>query len=177
MKILLLLLVFTSVSGYGQFSGGSGVAQDPYLISSKEDIYALIDSIRTQVYNPRYKYSDKHYRVTKNIRDSVRKPIPNFSGVFDGQGYKITLAINNTGYNGLFARTYGAKIYNVVVDGFIKKDSTIQGHMNWTGGIVGYAQNTEIYNCANFINITSEFTCVGGIVGHLEFSRGKLLIV
>jgi hypothetical protein len=49
-KILFFLLLFfiaKSSSLYSQFSGGSGTESDPYLISSKDDLRELSDSVIT----------------------------------------------------------------------------------------------------------------------------------
>ena len=164
---------------FSQFSGGSGVAGDEYLIGSKDDIYALIDSINAEPENN--KFIDKHYKVIKNIRDSVRKPIPFFSGSWNGNGYKVTLAIKNyqkpTEYGkfghyqndvGLFAYILDAKISNIVVAGYVFSDS---GYMQFIGGIAGFTETTEIYNCINLAKITSDHSCVGGIVGHTGYLK------
>jgi len=175
MKKLLIFLLVANMYVYSQFSGGKGTAGNEYLIGSKEDIYALIDSINAETETK--KYSDKHYKVIKNIRDSVRKCIPFFSGNWNGQGYKVTLALNNyksenNKYNhcGLFSYVQDALLRNIVIDGYIKDDSS---YSQFLGGVVGYAKTTYIYNCVNLAKIIATNPCVAGICGHFEFG-GKI---
>ena len=168
MKYLIVIFLFVLAASplFSQFSGGSGVAGDEYLIGSKDDIYALIDSINAELENN--KFIDKHYKVIKNIRDSVRKPIPGFTGVWNGNGYKITLALDfrrsdphdyRTEDVALFAVIgRNAKIYNVVVDGYVANDWRAAGIVSnaWHDG------NIQLINNINLAKITGD--CAGGVI-------------
>ena len=118
-----------------------------------------------------------------------------FSGTFDGNGHVIkNLNIDKTSnYTGLFGYTSGAKIQNVGLENVNVKGS------DYTGGLVGYSNNTNIYNCyvsgsvqgneytgmlvgyfkSGYIafthtsgNVESSGTSTGGSVG--EFSSGMI---
>ena len=90
-----------------------------------------------------------------------------FAGTFDGQGYTVTLAIDNDVQGtGLFGVVNGATIKNLVVDGSIKASK------KWIGGLGGlsYGNNT-IENIV--VKTAIEFTgsgdaTLGGIFGDME---------
>ena len=90
-----------------------------------------------------------------------------FTGVFDGNGYKITgLKITGPQYSyegvGLFGNTSGAVIKNLTVDG------DVTGYQN-VGILVGYASNTDIINChsSGIVTGSTERYAFGGLVGYL----------
>ena len=92
-----------------------------------------------------------------------------FSGVFNGNGYCIKGSFNignsNSRYQGLFAYTYGAKIWNLGID-----ECTIEGY-DIVGAISAWSKNTEFRNCFVGENVkltgfrTSNASYVGGIAG------------
>ena len=92
-------------------------------------------------------------------------PIDNFRGTFEGNKKSIkNLYMDNdtTANAGLFANVINAKIENVsIVSGKISLDKS-----SCVGSIAGEARNTRIYNCQNYINITSGGS-TGGIIGVL----------
>ena len=156
-KIAMMLVVTSNVL-LGQFSGGAGTQASPYLIKTKADLMNIRDSFAV----------DKHYKLCNNIRDSLREPIPYLeNSVFDGQGYKITLAIkNHREMTGLFAEAFNSTLRNIVVDGYIISDALVS---RFIGGIVGNTENTSVYNCVNLANITTDNACFAGIIGHCEY--------
>lgn len=135
---------------------GEGTARSPYIITNDWELQSMNQDL------------DAHYRLGNNIdaRGTVTwnggrgfTPIGGdgfndtpFTGHFDGNGYGIVgLTIDregtssfNDGYNyyvGLFARTDGAKLYNVVL-----QDHYVLGKQ-YVGSIVGYSNGeTEIRN-------------------------------
>lgn len=64
---------------------GSGTEQDPYLISNAEELLRLREE------------RDAYYRLTDNIQVSTWNGQP-FSGVLDGDGYKITIGKLENGF-------------------------------------------------------------------------------
>ena len=87
-----------------------------------------------------------------------------FQGTFDGGGHQIAnLTISNGGqYGGLFGYTEGAVIKSCNVTG------EVNGY-NYTGGIVGYANNnTHILNCSFQGNVKGDGAERGGIVGYMS---------
>ena len=102
-----------------------------------------------------------------------------FSGIFDGNGYKITgLRINATKapsgvsssrYVGLFAYVTGT-VKNLTVEGSVSSD--FGGSTCYVGGIAAYSTGT-ISNCVNRISVYGEpntrgnyYAYVGGIAGY-----------
>jgi hypothetical protein len=88
-----------------------------------------------------------------------------FSGVFDGQGYKISnLTINMPTVNNvaLFSSTQNAKVYNVQLN-----------NVNIMGGsivasLIGTAQNTEIKNISANGKVIGKSNSIGGLIGLLK---------
>jgi len=189
MKYFIVILLLLAVSPlYSQFSGGDGSPENPFLISSLKDLKEMADSTNTIIPDPEggvkpCKFCSMHYKLTRNIRDSVRFCIAHryqqhgyiFDGVFDGQGYKITLAIADNASNKYFALFSiigkNAIIKNLVVDGYVKTT----GQYDWASGIVSWSQSesAQIINCVNLARIESWGT--SGIAGrHHGLSEGNI---
>ena len=139
---LLFFFVIININLKAQFQG-SGTANDPYQIWTREDMELLADSV-----NYRVNYSKgKHFKVMQDITDSVRKMIGRqldlnwyevndyldntplkttvFEGHFDGGNHKVTvsldLANNSTGGvggAGLYAGQVAlfGTIYNATIE-------------------------------------------------------------
>ena len=132
------------------FSGGSGTADDPYLISTVADLNKLASDV-----NGGNSYGGKHFKLTKDID---MRSVANFAmiglydgdtyywfkGTFDGDGHTISnLTINKTNddcYVGLFGLSKGT-IKNLTL-----KDANIVGYRE-VGGIVGYNFEGTVENC------------------------------
>ena len=76
----LLFVILTSINSFAQippFSGGSGTQADPYLISSKENLEELADSVLYGVMqgNGDNWSNGKYFSLTYSITDTVRRPI------------------------------------------------------------------------------------------------------
>lgn len=155
-------MLFTSL-GYAQFSG-SGTEDDPYQIRTADDLF----DIRTNL--------SAHYVLMNDIdltewiseesQNSGWNPIPNFSGVFNGNGYCIRgLYINkpNTDNVGLFSSINGTiknlKMYLANITGKAKTGCL-------AGSVSGSLENIEIDN----IKLQGESSNVGGITGYLYIS-------
>lgn len=101
------------------------------------------------------------YVLTADI--TISKPYGDydkqFTGVFDGGGHTITLAISGAdNYQGLFGYIgAGSSIRNVKTIGYVNSSG------NMTGAIAGYSKGT-IENCRNAASITGK-QYTGGIVG------------
>ncbi len=144
---------------------GSGVEEDPFHIENWTDL----DRIRN--------HSDYHFLLKNNLTESTEgyeehvvrgtsdhqgwTPIGDFSGTFDGDGYKIEdLYIDREEDNiGLFGRTReSATIRDIGV-----LDAEIVGREN-TGALVGFNWGT-IYRSYSHGDIEGENN-TGGLVGH-----------
>lgn len=177
-----------------EFAGGSGTAEDPYLISTPEHL----DNVRH--------YLAAHFKLINDIKFTDAdfaeggeyyndgagwEPINNFQGTFDGNFNKIeNLFIRRTASNniGLFGSISGTAIIkniglvNVNVSGANNvgaicgkasqgcfQHCIVSGMVcgtNDVGGLVGKtAGKTTISLCRNEANITSQSGVAGGIVG------------
>ncbi|MCL2040266.1 MAG: hypothetical protein FWG85_07545 [Bacteroidetes bacterium] len=158
--LILLTLILATQNANSQFGSGNGTSASPYQITTRQHLEALATNVNGG--NP---YTGIHFKLMNNITDGVRSVIGNsiraFQGVFDGQGYAITLAINRVREDnvGLFGRVFNATIKNVSVNGnVIGRD--------YVGGITGSAPGpySSIVNCINTGNISGN-SFVGGITG------------
>lgn len=105
-------------------------------------------------------------------------PIEDFSGTFDGNGYKISnIRISgDVTYAGFFGTiTSSAKIKNLYLENIdINTDSIYTGGI--TGGIIAKStrfQNYIISNCKVSGNISSTKNYVGGICGYADVAASK----
>ena len=186
MKKTSILILFTLLAlgqtTWAQFSGGTGTAEDPYLISSKADWDALHNKVKNGTL-----YTGKFFKMTADI-GTVTTPIGKtgdgnasgnyFEGTFDGNGHILTVdfAFTRTDNIGAFCRLNNATIKNLHVKGKIEAgDDPICSHY---GGIAGRTSgNTNIVSCRSSVNIDSygatfcvdaddgEYYYYGGFVG------------
>lgn len=166
-----------------KYSGGDGSAQNPYLISTCEDL----DSIEAHPED-----HNKHFLMTNDIDlhdypSAVFNKINYFAGVFDGQNYTlrdfngvirlgtfgqiqspgivknlniINLAMDFGGYySGGLAGLNAGQILNCHVRG------TNLGIERYVGGLVGYNSYTGVVSNCSFEGSVSGDEDVGGLVG------------
>lgn len=194
-----LCLALAGVSAWGQdknytFSGGTGTENDPYLISSVEDLKNMAEAVNQGTASSTY--NEKHYKLTKNLTLTPEdvdswKPIGPvhfaFSGSFDGGGNTIS------GFNASHTITEQDKPFGFF--GTISENATIKnlivcGNINikmgeglWfgvVGGICGHSEG-HIEECIykGKIKISSDVekpaipNAVGGICGRLN-NGGKI---
>lgn len=171
LKGCLIKLLFSCllVSAAFAYSGGSGTQEDPYLISTAQDMNAIGSD--SNDWNKHFKmiadinlaaYTGEQYKIIGNV--SV-----NFTGTFDGNGYVIRnlnyTAATDVIYVGLFGRTNNATIKNLGVE-----DVNLSTGSGYTGGLVGFQLSGSIINCycmgavASFVSGFDNQ--VGGLVGH-----------
>ena len=192
--ILLALLAFAPMAWAQQlFSGGTGTANDPYLISSIDDW----DALHNQVKDGNL-YTGKFFKMTANI-STVTTPIGYtddydnrrgnyFEGTFDGNGHIVTVnfVFNGKENIGVFSRLNNATIKNLHVKG--KADLGEDVYCEHYGGLAGLTKgNTSLVACRSSVNIYSDGNVItqdgddgeayyfGGFVGTHE--EGTLLIV
>lgn len=128
-------------------SQGNGTEMSPYIIYTKEQLEQISD-------NP-----DKVYRLGGNIEISENwTPIENFSGVLDGNGYKISGIFIDSGENGagLFLNMHGT-VKNLYVKGDISSKSSV--------GIVAAKNYGIIEGCSASGNVYAKNNYGGGICG------------
>jgi len=149
------------------FSGGSGTPNDPYLITTAEELNRI-------GHNPRL--MDACFKVIDDI-DLANieffiigtKGYP-FSGVFDGNDFTISnLRLVSCGTNnvGLFGCT---RNYSHI-KGISLRNLTVEAETGLNvGGLVGLADNSVISNCYVSGNVSGEYF-VGLLVGSGEFLK------
>jgi PKD repeat protein len=154
------------------YSGGSGIAGDPYLISTPADLVTLSTPANSGDWN-------KQFRMTNNIDMSGVSgftPIaPDtsttsgfqgtaFTGVFDGGGYRIqnlTINLPSQHYVGLFGYTNSAscEIRNLLLVGGATTGNS------YVGGLVGQAYiGSKILRCGVAVDVAGR-AFVGGLAG------------
>ena len=149
-------------------------AENPYLISTEEDLKALAGLVNSGKRSTGFYKQTSDITMTKehiaigqfNIYGTIA-----FNGDYDGDNHTISnLTINKTEAlekpewsQGLFGRLRNASVKNVKVVNcsFNISDETTDSNL---GGIAGYANNSSISNCTVSGNLSAK-THVGGIVG------------
>jgi hypothetical protein len=162
---LVAVIVWPATVLEAKYSGGSGTVNDPYLISTAEDMNQI-----------GHNQSDwnKHFKMTADVNLSAYSGTQFnrigtdaghlFSGVFDGNGKTIcgfTYTAANSDYIGIFGRVNTAgRIENVSLI-----DVNAIGR-DYVGGLVGYNEGT-ISNCNSTGNIAdgNSSQYLGGLVG------------
>lgn len=188
---VICVFLFTQNISYGQFSGGSGTIQDPYLITNITQLQAI-----------RNAPNSAHFKLINDINASSTNswnggqgfnPIGWFDGSIDGSGFTVTgLVINRPGfYQASLVTQLGSAgviknivFHNVSINGG-GRTATITGTMagklenitvsgsvtgtGWAGGIVGIINSGGValnISYSGVVNSTGDL--VGGIVGLLN---------
>lgn len=191
--VLALALCLTFIptalaTGSKTFSGGTGTADDPYLISTAEDMLALAEAVNQD--GNTYEYY--HFRLTNDIdlgtnAENPWTPIgknssansPQFLGSFDGDHHTVRgLYVDaNSGYVGLFGaiglprRNSTAEIKNLRVEGYVRAART--SSLFYIGGISGFVGlGAKITDCSfqgtveAIITEKASEAYAGGIAGY-----------
>lgn len=161
---------------------GAGTYENPYQISSKEELEMMRDLVNSDYYNKVYGHA--HYIQTTNIDLENDSWIPigigydknsnvlstrTFYGTYNGNKHYINnLSVNESAISvGLFGVVDGesASITRLVVNGDITSSSSV-----YCGGIVGkIVNNAKISGCAFVgdvsISATDDNVSAGGIAG------------
>jgi hypothetical protein len=196
-KVILFIFLFILTNSFlfGQnFGGGTGTEYDPYRIYTIEHLGELSNIVNLYVGSTAENWTTgKYFILMADITDSVRFMIGSggegfsiFWGNFDGNGHKITLALNailnHSNSIALFPSVSGnVKIKNLIVDGYIKVEKRTTNFIA-VATIVGlyYGRDSiTIKNCINMANIyvidKNQFLFppfVAGIVGHFYNFKG-----
>ena len=163
--IAALLLSFSILPGsvQAEYSGGTGTPEDPYLISTPEDMNQI---------GHNYTDWDKCFKLTADINLSAYTGTqfsrigPDdrhaFSGVFDGNEHTIsgfTYTTADSDYIGVFGNISAAgRVENISL-----VDINVTGH-NYVGGLAGYNEGT-ISNCSS-TGSASGSQYIGGLAGY-----------
>lgn len=178
------------------FSGGSGTEDDPYLLSTPNDLKKLSGYVMLG----EKKYVTAHYKLLNNIDLNGEEwtPIGNylsdntgystcFQGVFDGNDNSISnfTIFEENYYTGFFGYIYNGSVKNLTISDFkieLNSDTYI-----YTGALVGRflavgtSTQSHITNCHAIngsINAKSSTRVYGGgLIGYLHASESSELIV
>ncbi len=160
------------------YESGTGTAEDPYIIRTGAQLAYMQSQYsgkQSQVYA-----SDSYFKLAASIdlTGAEWKPIAHrgdftstkwsyFAGIFDGNGYTIKLAVDNTNYAGygLFEGLRGT-VKNLTVAGSLVVKNRV--------GAIAYmsSNNAVIENCNNYATISGS-GYAGGIIGAVN-GAGKL---
>ena len=164
-QILVLTVILCPVS-LGKYSGGTGEPNDPYLISTPNDLNDI-------GHNPGD--WNKNFLMTNDINmasinGSQYKPIGGehsnpFTGIFEGNNHTIinfTCISDREMSVGLFGYTATPAVLKNI--GFI--DPNVQAPTsNWVGVLAGETSQTTIKNCTAHNVIINGNGSVGGLIG------------
>lgn len=172
---------FCTVCHESRVLHGTGIVDDPYLISS----VAQLEYLRDQS-NMGSRKITAHAKLVNDI-DLAYASVPSwipvsksfsngFAGTFDGNGHCIKnlySSFNQDSYVGLFGCVYGGTIKNLTVEGVIESSCSNQGM------IAGYSVDANYYNCVakGRINTSIGSYFVGGIAGNISKSGSSNPVV
>jgi len=178
LKVCITLVIITTLSlitrqAWGKYGGGSGTAEDPYLIYTAEQMNSI------GLY---YEDSDKYFKLMADIDLSAYTGmdfniISYFSGTFDGNGHKI-YNFNYYEPDGYMIGIFGWFSGTVKNLGLISPDiDTSTSDPNWDGGffigaLIGYSDGGNISGCYIDGGSVSGNYEVGGLAG--VFSNGTM---
>jgi len=197
MMAIIILLGFMPLAqdvSASAFQGGSGTKDDPWLVSTPEQLdavrnnlgagnhFKLINDIDLSVFLSRGVTGWTSIGSRTYNSERYNWNVKPFCGVFDGDGYIITGLWQKPvekEFGGLFGAIDGAKIINlgvvlndekdgISVKGELFDTKSVDGIVPHTGvgGIVGYQTGTSVIdNCFVMGNITATYGTAGGIVG------------
>ena len=160
---LLLIVCLFSLPALGQYGGGNGTADDPYLIDTPEQMNAIGANSLDWF---------KHFKLTADIdlsgyMGTAFNIIGNFSGIFDGNSHTIsnfTYSSTGTDANGIgLFRSVGpnAKVKDL---GLIDPNIDVRT-AELVGSLVGYLGNGTLSACYVEGGSVSGKRYVGGLVG------------
>lgn len=168
--IALCLLILLPL-GADIFQGGSGTANDPWLVATAEQLNLVRNYLNN--FNHYFKQiADIDLGVDPYNLGQGWVPIGSyqnnsFRGSYDGDGFSISgLYINSSTFphQGLFGYAYGARLSNVHV-----VNANVTGSYA-VGALLGLGkESTVISGCSSSGSVTGAQYSVGGLVGTLEW--------
>ena len=171
---------FCTVCHESRVLHGTGIVDDPFLISSVAQLEYLRDqsnlgSGQITAHAKLVNDIDLAYASASNWIPVSKSNSNGFAGTFDGNGHCIKnlySSFNQGGYVGLFGYVYGGTIKNLTVEGVIESSCSNQGM------IAGYSYGGNYYNCVAKGRInTSGSYFVGGIAGNISKSGSSNPVV
>lgn len=150
------LFLSTSVNTLAAEMEGAGTEESPYLIRTVTDFYELPK-------NP-----ESHYVLMNDLdmEGVMRSPMEEFKGVLDGGGHTISgLYIYKRNDSGLFTKLTGATIKNLTLIA-----PYVESTKDYCGAISAQALNSNLSNCYVLNGDIEVGSKAGGLVGYLQNS-------
>lgn len=198
--IIMIFLISSMSYAQGEFAGGTGTKEHPYLIETIKQLNNVRDHEGSyfkqisdldfnnypddQEWKPIGEYVDSDHSGFNGVYDGNNKTIKNLKDALFGyvdKNFKIeNLSLKNVDARrgaGLVYSNFGGTIKNIDVSGKVYGKK-----YDWLGGMV--ALNTGIIkNCSSLIEIrANEVDCIGGLVGansgsvFNSYSVGKIIV-
>lgn len=183
--IRLLAVILMMAGGFGGGNRAYADGTKPQGAGTEEDPYRISNADEWKYYET--SYLNKHFILTNDIEvETMFAGIDSnsdnyFRGTFDGMGHTLTFKKGSESspydknYCAPFCKTDGATIKNLKVIGTVYVTKKVDGdgkvYGKFTGGIVGEANNTNIWNCISSLSIKSTKSgdgSDGGIVGMVK---------
>lgn len=177
-----------------------GANSSYYEITNESQLFAFANIVNGTAPVAKDNFSGKTVTLNKDITLNMDwTPIGasysesgdfSFRGTFDGGGHtisnvKLYMEVpSNVEYNkfpcGFFANAIGATIKNLTLqgDGLLESAKKSGTGKFYLGGLVGYAENTDIENCRNEMNLSAyhvvSWLYMGGLIGYLKNGSVKV---
>ena len=166
--ILIAILTFSTDSSLGQYAGGTGTPEDPFLIETAEQMNAI---------GQHQEHWDKHFKQTAHIDlsaytgeqfnmigiDGNGQVTPVFLGVFDGDGYEIRNFTYSSAARGIAlfqAVSWPGELKNIImVDPVVEAPTS-----NGVAALVFMLTQGTIHNCKVLGGTITGGYAVGGLV-------------
>ncbi len=169
--LLLISLLFSSVvfSQTAVQPAGAGTVESPYEIATLDNLYWLTQN--SDKWNAEYVQTADIDAFPTSTWDAGKGYSPignsttNFTGNYNGQGYKITgLTINRTGENyiGLFGLVIGSTIQNIGLENVSVTGGARLGALLGSGD-----QGALVRNCYATGEVSSSSRFSGGLIGYI----------
>jgi hypothetical protein len=170
--ILMSILNFSAPFLLGQYAGGTGTAEDPFLIETAEQMNTI--GLYREHWDKNFKliadidisaYTGEQYNIIGFLTKDNTTYFP-FTGVFDGNRHTIS----NFTYSSEEINVNDVGIFGQVGEGSLICDLTlvdpnIDVHSP-AGALVGVLAEGNIHNCSVLGGSISGNTAVGGLVGN-----------
>lgn len=167
--LLIISVVFTSftVPVFAEELNGSGTEDNPYVVTSAEELIQIADRINN------LEASDAHIRLDADITVEGswtplgKNSVYSYKGTFDGNGHSVTVTVDNPNlsYFGFFGCLEDAVVKNLTVNGEIYCSEPYA----FVGGLAARARgNVVIENCTNNASVSAyarSSAGIGGLVG------------
>ena len=167
--LLTICVVFTSaaVPAFADGINGNGTEDNPYVITSAEELSQIADRINNLEDSDAYIRLDADITVDGSWTPLGKNAAYPYKGTFDGNGHSVTVTVDDPklSYFGFFGCLENAVVKNLIVNGEIYCSEPYA----FVGGIAARARgNAVIENCINNASVSvyaRGSAGVGGIVG------------